>query len=60
MGGTMRLLVGAQLSEADVEAITRGSTLEGKVADPLLEALHRPTDDVMRGRLEVLAWAGSR
>lgn len=55
-GGTMRLLVGAQLSEADVEAITRGSTLEGKVTDRLLEALHLPTDDIMRRRLEVLAW----
>jgi len=55
-GGTMRLLVGAQLSEEDVAAITQGSTLEGKVTDRLLSALHNPTDDVMRHRLEVLAW----
>jgi len=55
-GGTMRLLVGAQLSEEDVAAITQGSALEGKVTDRLLSALHNPTDDVMRHRLEVLAW----
>ena len=55
-GGTMRLLVGAQLSKADVRAIERGKTLDDVVGERLLAALSEPEEDVMRRRLEVLAW----
>ncbi len=55
-GGTMRLLVGAQLSEADVQAIEQGRALPDVVAERLVAALSEPQDSVMRRRLEVLAW----
>ncbi|MHA1574051.1 MAG: SNF2-related protein, partial [Alphaproteobacteria bacterium] len=55
-GGTMRLLVGAQLSPADVDAITRGASLEGIVAEKLIAALDQPVEDLLRRRLEILAW----
>ncbi len=55
-GGTMRLLVGAQLSEADVRAIERGQALDDVVAERLVAALGEPEEEVMRRRLEVLAW----
>ena len=55
-GGTMRLLVGAQLSEADVQAIEQGRTLPDVVAERLVAALSEPQEAVMRRRLEVLAW----
>jgi prepilin-type processing-associated H-X9-DG protein len=55
-GGTMRLLVGAELSEADVRAIERGQALDDVVAERLITALSEPEEEVMRRRLEVLAW----
>lgn len=55
-GGTMRLLVGAQLSHEDVEAIARGAALEGIVAEKLIAALDQPVEDLLRRRLEILAW----
>ena len=55
-GGTMRLLVGAQLSEADVRAIERGRALTDVVAERLIAALSEPEEEVMRRRMEVLAW----
>ncbi len=54
--GTMRLLVGAQLDPDDVQAIERGASLEGIVSEKLLAALEQPVEEVMRRRLEVLAW----
>ena len=55
-GGIMRLLVGAQLSEADVRAIERGQALSDVVAERLVAALSEPEGEVMQRRLEVLAW----
>jgi superfamily II DNA or RNA helicase len=55
-GGTMRLLVGAQLSEADVRAIEQGQALSDVVAERLIAALSEPEEEVMRRRMEVLAW----
>jgi len=55
-GGTMRLLVGAELSEADVHAIERGQALSDVVAERLVAALSEPEEKIMRRRLEVLAW----
>ena len=55
-GGSMRLLAGAQLSEADVRAIERGQALDDVVAGRLVAALSEPEEEVMRRRLEVLAW----
>ncbi|MBM4430109.1 MAG: helicase, partial [Chloroflexi bacterium] len=55
-GGSMRLLVGAELSEADVRAIAHGQVLSDVVAERLIAALGEPEEEVMRRRLEVLAW----
>ncbi len=55
-GGTMCLLVGAELSQDDVRAIEQGRSLEGIVAERLIAALGEPEEEVMRRRLEVLAW----
>ncbi len=55
-GGTMRLLVGADLSEADVQAIEQGRALDDVVAERLVAALSEPEEEVMHRRLEVLAW----
>lgn len=55
-GGTMRLLVGAQLSEEDVAAITQGASLDEIVADRLVAALEGEVEDLLRRRLEILAW----
>ena len=55
-GGTMRLLVGAALTQEDVQAIARGQALEEAVSQRLVAALTEPAEDVMRRRLEVLAW----
>ena len=56
-GGRMRLIVGAQLIETDVEAVLSGTPLEDVVAsallaDPDLEG----TKIVQREHLGVLAW----
>jgi len=53
--GRMRLLVGAQLSEEDCEAIRRGESLKGTVEAAMAGKLDTP-DDLIRKRLEVLAW----
>ncbi len=56
-GGMMRLLVGAQLSEDDVEAIRRGEArLEEVTTERLVELLTEPEDQLARRRLEALAW----
>ncbi|MFQ6043839.1 MAG: DEAD/DEAH box helicase family protein, partial [Candidatus Poribacteria bacterium] len=55
-GGTMRLLVGAQLSEEDVEAIRKGDELRERLSAQLLDAILDPEDVLLRRRLEVLAW----
>lgn len=55
-GGTMRLLVGAQLEDEDVRAIERGASLERIVAEKLIAALEGPVEDLLRRRLEILAW----
>ena len=56
-GGTMRLLVGAQLSEEDVLAIQRGEArLEEVTSERLVELLTEPEDQLARRRLEALAW----
>jgi superfamily II DNA or RNA helicase len=54
--GTMRLLVGAQLSEEDVHAIEQGHELHDVVGERLVAALGEPEEELMRRRLEVLAW----
>lgn len=55
-GGAMRLLVGAELSEADVHAIEKGCALTDVVAERLVAALSEPEEELLRRRLEVLAW----
>ncbi len=55
-GGRMRLLVGAELSAEDVEAIRKGAELRGVLAERLLDAFADPADELQRRRLEVLAW----
>ncbi|RME45420.1 MAG: helicase [Caldilineae bacterium] len=62
--GQMRLLVGAQLYDEDVEAIQRGETeLEEVVARRMEAALTDPdtlSDEIQRARLEALAWMVAR
>lgn len=63
-GGRMRLLVGAQLSREDVEAIEAGYNLHDVVAASLgpgkypwsLPDPETLTDHLLRARLEALAW----
>lgn len=55
-GGTMRLLVGAKLTQDDVEAVTHGEDLRTHVTTSLLAAFPNPVDALQRQRLEVLAW----
>ena len=55
-GGKMRLLVGADLSQQDVEAIQQGHDLQEKVAEKLLMRFPNPQNALMEKRLEVLAW----
>ncbi len=59
-GGSMRLLVGAQLTKEDVQAIERGeeafnAALEARLLEALQDLASDPTDPARR-RLEVLAW----
>ena len=54
--GTMRLLVGAELSDRDVQAIVKGNAIEDVVQEKLLAVLNQPVEDIMRKRWEVLAW----
>ena len=58
-GGRMRLLVGAQLDERDVEAILRGIRLRDMLAQKfqgILSDPHALADIFVRRRLEALAW----
>ncbi len=55
-GGTMRLLAGAQLSAADVEAIRAGAAIEDVTRERLIGLLTEPEDELARKRLEALAW----
>lgn len=54
--GTMRLLVGATLNEADVEAIEAGADLAEVTRERLIELFQQPANVVERRRLEALAW----
>jgi superfamily II DNA or RNA helicase len=55
-GGRMRLLVGAELSEDDVEAIRKGTELAERLSERLLASLTDPVDELQQRRLEALAW----
>ncbi len=55
-GGTMRLLVGADLSEEDVEAVRKGADLAQRVAGRLKGRLMITPDVLVQRRLEALAW----
>lgn len=55
-GGTMRLLVGATLNEADVQAIEEGGDLAEVTRERLIELFQQPANEVERRRLEALAW----
>jgi len=55
-GGHLRLLCGAELSDADVEAIGRGEEAASVVDSALRGCLDDPADQSQRARLEALAW----
>jgi superfamily II DNA or RNA helicase len=56
-GGKMRLLCGAELSEADVDAIRQGhAMLEERLAERMKMRLVLPESDYVENRLKVLAW----
>jgi len=56
-GGKMRLLCGADLSEADVEAVRQGhAMLEDRLAERMKMRLVLPESDYVENRLKVLAW----
>lgn len=56
-GGTVRLIVGAQLAAEDVAAVEDGADLAAVVADRLASGeLWADTDEVCAHRLHVLAW----
>lgn len=58
-GGRMRLLVGAQLNERDVEAILSGIRLRDMLAQKFRGILNDPralADILVKRRLEALAW----
>lgn len=55
-GGRMRLLVGADLSLADIEAIRQGHDLQQVISQRLLERFPDPQDALLKERLAVLAW----
>jgi len=55
-GGRMRLLVGAELSEKDVEAIRSGHDLKDQVEQNFLSRFPDPQDALLKQRLEVMAW----
>ena len=56
-GGKMRLLCGADLSEADVQAIDEGhSTLAEQVEKRLVTRFVLPESDYVENRLKALAW----
>ena len=53
--GTMRLLVGADLNEQDVEAVQKGHTLSDILKNKFLHYLDDP-EELAKQQLEVLAW----
>lgn len=55
-GGRMRLLVGAALTQADVEAIRQGHDLRQRLSGRLLDCFSEPLDSSMERRLQALAW----
>ena len=55
-GGHMRLLVGADLSEQDVEAIAQGHDLKERLTQRMLERFPDPQDALLNERLQALAW----
>ena len=55
-GGRMRLLVGALLEEADVEALAQGYDLAERLAPGMLAALDNLEESLLRQRVEALAW----
>jgi superfamily II DNA or RNA helicase len=54
-GGTVRLLVGAEVAEDDVEALTGALEIPAAIAARLADGL-ATADDIAARRLEVLAW----
>jgi superfamily II DNA or RNA helicase len=54
-GGTVRLLVGASITEADRDALAGRTSLDGAFAAQMASRLVT-ADEVARRRLEVLAW----
>ena len=54
--GTIRLLVGAQLTDADREALLGESNLDKILTQRLLEGVDLTADEVARRRYEVIAW----
>jgi Helicase conserved C-terminal domain/SNF2-related domain len=54
-GGTVRLLIGAEVTEADRDALVGAHTLDGVFAAKLASQLVAP-DEIAARRLEVLAW----
>jgi superfamily II DNA or RNA helicase len=54
--GTMRLLVGAELSEEDAQAIQRGYDLREALTKRMLGQFPDPSDGQLIQRLEALAW----
>ncbi len=59
-GGTMRLLVGAQLNAADRDALSGEAELGGVVARRLLAGVDLDADAVARHRYQVMAWLVSQ
>src|SRR5690606_25419293 len=55
-GGRMRVIAGAQLSEADIQAITEGEPISEAVERRLLSEEFAAVDDIIRERLRLLAW----
>ncbi len=54
-GGTMRLLVGAELTEQDADALIGATEIPDALAQRLASELV-PADEIDRGRLAVLSW----
>ncbi len=59
-GGTMRLLVGAQLNAADRDALAGQAELDDVVAQRLLTGVDLDADAVARHRYQVMAWLVSQ
>jgi hypothetical protein len=58
-GGRVRLLVGAQLSQQDIDAIMEGISLQDRLEASFLQVLRDPNalaDALVTERLKVLAW----